>query len=71
MGHDGAQAVAAASRPLAPVGQTYEFQAGRFLNLDGNQIITQGGPPSGAHSDIFHPEIAWAALTAAGLAGRR
>jgi hypothetical protein len=32
-------------------------------------VITQGGPPSGAHSDIFHPEVIWAAVCIAGLAG--
>ena len=42
---------------------------GRFLNLDGNAVINRGGPPAGAHSDIFHPELVWAGLAAAGLAG--
>jgi hypothetical protein len=65
MGHDGAQAVGATSAKLGPVGTKYEFGIGTFLNLDGNTVITQGGPPSGAHSDIVHPEIAWAVLTAA------
>ena len=52
------------------MGHAYTFATGRFLNLDGNQLITQGGPPSGAHSDIFYPEIAWAVLAAAGVTGR-
>jgi hypothetical protein len=67
IGHDGAQAVDAAVTPLAPVGTGYPFQRGRFLNLDGNAVINRGQPPSGAHSDIFHPELVWAGLAAAGL----
>ena len=67
MGHDGAQAVAAAVAALGPVGTAYALQPGRFLNLDGNAVINRGGPPSGAHSDIFHPELVWAGLAVAGL----
>jgi hypothetical protein len=67
MGHDGAQAVEAPDVPIAPVGQPYPFKAGQALNLDGNTLIVAGSPPDGAHGDIFHPEIAWASLAAAGL----
>jgi hypothetical protein len=70
IGHDGAQAVQAAEADLGPVGAAYPLQPGRFLNLNGNAIINRGGPPSGAHSDIFHPELVWAGLVAAGLVGR-
>jgi hypothetical protein len=69
MGHDGAQAVDATEVPLGPVGSGYTFQRGRFVNLDGKAIVNRGGPPSGAHSDILHPELVWAALAAAGLVG--
>jgi hypothetical protein len=64
MGHDGAQAVNAGDAPLGNVQTKYDFATGKWLNLDGNQIIVNGDPPSGAHSDIVHPEIAWAALLA-------
>jgi len=67
MGHDGAQAVSAAKAFLGKAGTPYAFQAGKWLNLDGNQVIVNGGPPSGAHSDIIHPHTAWAALAAAGI----
>jgi hypothetical protein len=70
MGHDGAQAVEATVATLGPVGTAYPFAPGRFVNLDGNGIINRGGPPSGAHSDIFHPELVWAGLAAAGLVAR-
>ena len=67
IGHDGAQAVDATVAALGPVGAGYPFQPGRFVNLDGNAIVNRGGPPAGAHSDIFHPELVWAGLAAAGL----
>jgi hypothetical protein len=67
IGHDGAQAVEATMATLGPVGTAYPFQRGRFVNLDGNAVINRGGPPAGAHSDIFHPELVWAGLAAAGL----
>jgi len=69
IGHDGAQAVAAAELPIGPVGQPYQLTAGRFTNLNGDAVISQGEPPSGAHSDIFHPEVVWVAVSVAGLAG--
>ena len=70
MGHDGAQAVGAVAARLGPVGQAYPFAAGKFVNLDGNALMTADQPFQGAHGDIFHPQIAWATLAAAGLAGR-
>jgi hypothetical protein len=70
IGHDGAQAVQAGEADLGAVGAAYPFRPGRFLNLDGNAVINRGGPPAGAHSDIFHPELVWVGLAAAGLVGR-
>jgi hypothetical protein len=67
MGHDGAQAVNAASSVLGPPGTKYTLAKGAWINLDGNHVIVNGGPPAGAHSDIVHPETAWAALAGAGL----
>lgn len=67
MGHDGAQAVDAAVALLGPVGMEYPFRRGEWLNLEANHVIVHGAPPSGAHRDIIHPEIAWAALAAAGI----
>jgi len=65
MGHDGAQAVEAEELPLGSTGTRYPFATGRWINLDGNRIIKTGGPPSGAHSDIIHPEVGWVTLAAA------
>jgi hypothetical protein len=70
IGHDGAQAVDAPTVELGPPRTRYELPARKFLNLDGERVIRKGKPPSGAHSDIFHPELAWAAISAAGLAPR-
>ncbi|HYT25584.1 MAG TPA: serine/threonine protein kinase, partial [Actinomycetota bacterium] len=68
VGHDGFQAVDAAALTMGRVEQPYQFAPGRFFNLDANAVIKDGGPPSGSHSDIVHPEIAWALLSAAGIA---
>lgn len=70
VGFDGFQAVDASQAPVAPVEQPYQFAAGRFFNLDANAVIKNGGPPSGSHSDIVHPEIAWMLLSAAGITPR-
>ena len=67
VGHDGAQAVAAPVVPLRDVSARYSLAASQFTNIDASRIVCHGKPPSGAHSDIVHPELAWAMLTAAGL----
>lgn len=70
MGCDGAQAVNASEARLGPVGQVYPFSAGKFVNLDANRVITKGPFPTGAHSDIFYPQIAWTVVSAAQIAVR-
>lgn len=67
MGCDGAQDPTAASASLGDLHTTYPFATGKWLNLDGNSVIVAGGPPSGAHSDIVHPQTAWAALAGSKL----
>jgi hypothetical protein len=52
-------------RDLGPVSEEYALRAGTVYNLECSQIISQGGPPSGAHSDISHPEVAHAVWAAA------
>jgi hypothetical protein len=69
MGGHGAQAVDARVVAIGPVGQVYPFAAGRFVNLNGDQVIVGGTPPAGAHGEIHHPKIAWATLAAAGIVG--
>jgi hypothetical protein len=71
MGHDGAQAVNAASAIIGAASQAtrYPFSPGRVTNIDASTVVFRGDPPSGAHSDICHPELAWVVLTAGGIAG--
>lgn len=52
---------------LGDVGTHYPFQVGEILNLDSSDIVAAGNSSSGAHSDIFHAELAWVAASAAGL----
>jgi hypothetical protein len=69
MGANGAQGVSApldAVQPAGP-GAAYRFGAGRALNVDASQVVRTGGPPSGAHSDIVHPELTWIVLAAGGI----
>ena len=69
MGADGAQGVDAhagrrSSRP-GPA-RRYRFSAATgSLNVDASEVVRAGGPPSGAHSDIVHPELTWIVLAAA------
>jgi hypothetical protein len=67
IGHDGAQAVAARSVPLQDARTRYSFTPSQFTNIDASNVVCHGKPPSGAHSDIVHCELAWAVLSAAGL----
>jgi pimeloyl-ACP methyl ester carboxylesterase len=46
------------SRKMGDVSEDYAFQPGKIYNLEGSQYIHTGPPPSGAHSDIVHPQIA-------------
>jgi hypothetical protein len=56
----------AESRKLGSVGTRYPFKAGELLNLDASDVVIAGDSASGAHSDIFHPELAWV-VAAAGV----
>jgi hypothetical protein len=68
MGHDGYQQSGISTTKLAPPQHPYGFTAGTFYRLDSNAVIkADQSPVSGAHSDIVHPEVAWAAISAAGL----
>jgi hypothetical protein len=49
-------------------GKPYDFAPGKFYALDSNAVIKENQSQfSGAHSDIRHPEVAWAVVSAAGL----
>jgi hypothetical protein len=49
------------------VGTSYPFTKNTILNIDSSAVVRNGNPPSGAHSDIFHPELAWIVASAAKL----
>jgi hypothetical protein len=68
MGHDGYQQDGVVDRSLQAVGILYKFEKGTFYRLDGNNVIKKSlSAFSQAHSDIRHREVAWAAVSAAGL----
>ena len=71
MGHDGYQQnPAAVTMPLAEAGKPYSFAPGTFYALDANDVIkAMQSSFSGAHSDIQHPEVLWAVVSAADIAG--
>lgn len=62
-GVQGAHARQDAIRPAGP-GNQYPFAPQQVLNIDASDVVKAGGPPSGAHSDIVHPELTWIVLTA-------
>lgn len=69
MGHDGFQQSPAANKTaLKPQGSAYGFATSGIYLLDANKVISHNQSPfAGAHSDICHPEVAWAVVSAAAL----
>ncbi len=55
------------TQDLGDVGTEYPFQVGQILNLDSSAVVIHGDSPSGAHSDIFYPQLAWVTAAAGGL----
>lgn len=67
IGHDGHQR-GLPELTLQPPGQPYDFAGKKLVNIDAQRVVRKGRPPSGAHSDIVHDELAWVVLAAGGLA---
>jgi hypothetical protein len=64
MGHDGVQAVPGTKDfKLADALKT-KLPASGCVNIDAAAVVKQGEPPSGAHSDIVHRELAQLVLAA-------
>ncbi|MEU6147111.1 serine-threonine protein kinase [Streptomyces sp. NPDC047081] len=64
MGHDGVQAVPG-TRQLDLAGALGgQLPASGCVNIDAAAVVNRGGPPTGAHSDIVHAELARVVLTA-------
>jgi hypothetical protein len=69
LGSDGFQQDGVVAGQLERLGSRYPWTRG-FHRLDGSAVISRNlSGFSGAHCDIQHPEVAWAAVSAAGLAG--
>jgi hypothetical protein len=68
MGHDGVQAVPGTVRLDLARALAGELPASGCVNVDAASVVCHGGPPSGAHSDIVHPELARLVLAAGRVA---
>jgi hypothetical protein len=68
IGANGAQGAGAALEGIKPVGARYGFAPGAVLNVDASEVVINGRPPTGAHSDIVHEQLTWLVLAAGGLA---
>ncbi|MFJ3643167.1 serine-threonine protein kinase [Streptomyces sp. NPDC090108] len=64
MGHDGAQAMSGAAGLDLAAALRGPLPARGCVNVDAAAVVRRGGPPSGAHSDILHPELARVVLAA-------
>ncbi|MFE9094758.1 serine-threonine protein kinase [Streptomyces sp. NPDC007264] len=69
MGHDGVQAVDGTPHVALADALRGALPASGCVNVDASAVVRRGGPPTGAHSDIVHRELAQVVL-AAGRVGR-
>ena len=68
LGADGFQKLPSADKavPMGKVGTDYGLAPGGFRSIDGSKVIAKiQSAFAGAHSDILHPEVAWAVVAAA------
>ncbi|KOU22167.1 serine-threonine protein kinase [Streptomyces sp. WM6372] len=69
IGHDGVQAVPGAPRLTLDAALRAGIPEAGCVSVDTGSVVRRGGPPSGAHSDICHEELA-RLVVAAGRMGR-
>ncbi|WP_030294255.1 hypothetical protein [Streptomyces katrae] len=69
IGHDGVQAVPGAPRLSLGAALRAGVPEAGCVSVDTGSVVRRGGPPSGAHSDICHEELA-RLVVAAGRMGR-
>ncbi|WP_030860364.1 hypothetical protein [Streptomyces sp. NRRL F-2747] len=69
IGHDGVQAVPGAPRLTLETALRAGIPEAGCVSVDTGSVVRRGGPPSGAHSDICHEELA-RLVVAAGRMGR-
>ncbi|GAA3134623.1 alpha/beta hydrolase [Streptomyces rameus] len=68
MGHDGVQAVPGTATLDLAAALRGPLPASGCVNVDVAAVVRRGGAPSGAHSDIVHPELARVVLAAGRIA---
>ncbi|MEW2522091.1 serine-threonine protein kinase [Actinacidiphila alni] len=66
LGHDGFQALSGAPELTLERALAGELPRTGCISVDASAVVCAGGPPSGAHSDICHVELAELVLRAAG-----
>ncbi|SEO09908.1 alpha/beta fold hydrolase [Actinacidiphila rubida] len=66
IGHDGFQAMAGTPSLTLAAALAGPFPGGGCVSVDASAVVCSGGPPSGAHSDICHEELARLVLRASG-----
>ena len=64
MGHDGFQALDGTPALSLAAALAGPFPGGGCVSVDASAVVCSGGPPSGAHSDICHEELARLVLRA-------
>ncbi|WP_250401649.1 serine-threonine protein kinase [Streptomyces cellostaticus] len=64
MGHDGVQGVPGTGTLTLAAALRGPLPASGCVNVDAAAVVRRGGAPSGAHSDIAHPELARVVLAA-------
>ncbi|MEU7552723.1 serine-threonine protein kinase [Streptomyces sp. NPDC044571] len=69
IGHDGVQAVPGAARLTLDAALREGVPAAGCVSVDAGSVVRRGGPPSGAHSDVCHEELA-RVVVSAGRMGR-
>lgn len=69
LGHDGVQAVPGAPRLTLDGALAGGLPGAGCVSVDAGSVVRRGGPPSGAHSDICHEELA-RIVVGAGRMGR-
>lgn len=67
LGHDGFHGLPGAPRPALAAALGKGFPPAGCVSVDASATVCHGGPPSGAHSDICHPDLARLVLRAAAL----
>ncbi|MFI1940146.1 serine-threonine protein kinase [Streptomyces purpureus] len=69
VGHSGVQGVPGTPSLTLDEALRAGVAASGCVNVDAASVVRRGGPPSGAHSDICHPELARVVIAAGRIGG--